>query len=41
MQNDLYNKSLNSLKNKQVFFRKEYIEKIKEYSDSLNILVLE
>lgn len=38
---NLYTKSIESLKNKKVFFRGDYIQKIKEYSDSLNILVLE
>ena len=38
---NLYTKSLDFFKNKQVFIREDYIKKIKEYSDSLNILVLE
>jgi uncharacterized protein len=38
---NLYEKSLASLQNRPVFFRETYIKKIKELSDSLNILVLE
>jgi predicted AAA+ superfamily ATPase len=41
MKNNLYLESLNSLKNKKVFLRKKYIEKIKNFSDTGNILVLE
>ena len=38
---NLYLESLNFLKKSKVFLRKKYIQKIKEYSDSNNILVLE
>lgn len=41
MYNILYEKSINSLKKNDIFLRKEYIQKIKEYSDTFNILVLE
>lgn len=41
MENNLYIKSIEYLKNKKVFIRDTYVQKIKQYSDTLNILVLE
>ena len=41
MSNNLYTKSIESLKKKGIFLREKYIEKIKKYSDSMNILILE
>jgi len=40
MQN-LYTKSIDYLKNRKVFFRKKYIEKIENFSKTWNIVVLE
>ncbi len=37
----LYEKSINSIKNRTVFYRENYIPKIKSFSDTYNILVLE
>jgi len=41
MENNIYKKSVSYLESKKIFIRKKYTPKIKEYSDTYNILVIE
>ena len=40
MKKDLYKRSISYLESKKIFIRETYIKKIKEYSETLNIVVL-
>lgn len=41
MKSNIYKKSISYLRDRKVFIREKYTKKIKKYSDSLNILVLQ
>ncbi len=41
MENNIYNKSISYLESKNIFIRKKYTPKIKQYSDTYNILLIE
>lgn len=41
MKKDLYKRSISYLESKKIFIRETYIKKIKEYSETLNIVVLQ